>query len=116
MFADNEAEIRADLADRGWSAQADLGGRLRYADAIALVEDMAGDSSTRLGAKLGGFRYPVDLPGLVVIASLGGKDFPSPVLAPEEIRAKRAFKGDVRQERRAAKVMSPLFREVLESR
>ena len=50
--------IRADFTARGWSLQTDLGGRLRYGDAIALLEQLIGDPSTYTGAELNGLDYP----------------------------------------------------------
>ena len=51
--------IRADFTAHGWSLQADLGGRLRYGDAIALLEQLIGDPSTYTGAEINGLDYPV---------------------------------------------------------
>lgn len=58
QLAEHGSVIRADFTARGWSLQTDLGGRLRYGDAIALLEQLIGDPSTYTGAELNGLDYP----------------------------------------------------------
>lgn len=115
MFERYEAEIRADFARAGWSAQADVGGRLRYADAIALAASMAGDTSTSLGARLAGLRYPCTRPDLVNLIVAGGqiKELRGtdlyPIASEDEVRERESFKGTRREVAEAKKRMSGIF-------
>lgn len=81
----------------GWSAQADIGGRLRYGDAIALVSSLMTDTGTALGARLMGLRYPCSIPELVSLFAMGGKALKGtgfyPLLSEREIRGRESFKG-----------------------
>lgn len=70
--------IRADFTTHGWSLQADLGGRLRYGDAIALLEQIIGDPSTYTGAEINGLDYPARWGEIPVVYALGSDEYPKP--------------------------------------
>ena len=109
------AEARADLARAGWSAQADIGGRLRYADAAALISSMASDTSTELGARMAGLRYPCTAADLVGLVELGARlpEFRRtglyPILSDREVRAREAFKATPGEAAAARRRMAPVF-------
>lgn len=55
-MADLGDDLRADLAERGWSADLDFGRRISFRDARALVAGVLSDPSTRSGARTAGLR------------------------------------------------------------
>lgn len=99
--------------------QADLGARLRFADAMALAESMAGDTSTMLGAKLANLKFRIDPSGIFSFMELiktarSKKEMLalialSPFMSDEEIRARDAFKATGRERDDALRSMSALF-------
>lgn len=89
----------------GWSLQHDLGRRLAYGDAWALLTMIADDPSTWTGSGMGGLDYPASLPDIAVMAALGGNDWPMPFR-----KTNTAHPEPSEEERReAARLMTPIF-------
>ena len=105
--------MRADLARMGWSAQADIGDRLRYVDAMALVGSMLTDPATSLGARLMGFRYPCSVPDLVSLLAMGGRALKGtsfyPLMSESEVRRREGFKGTRAEVAEAKTHMAGIF-------
>lgn len=89
----------------GWSLQHDLGRRLAYGDAWALLTMIADDPSTWTGSGMGGLDYPASLPDIAVMAALGGKDWPMPFKKTTPNRAESSEE----ERREAARLMTPIF-------
>lgn len=89
----------------GWSLQHDLGRRLAYGDAWALLTMIADDPSTWTGCGMGGLDYPASLPDIAVMAALGGKDWPMPFKKTTPNRAESSEE----ERREAARLMTPIF-------
>lgn len=89
----------------GWSLQHDLGSRLAYGDAWALLSMIADDPSTWTGSGMGGLDYPASLPDIAVMAALGGKDWPMPFKKTTPNRAESSEE----ERREAARLMTPIF-------
>lgn len=108
MFAEHEAAVRADFARCGWSLQTDLGSRLRYADALALLTALANDTTSAFGAELAGLRYPASMADAIAITQAVGKDSR---FGPVDVTrgTRHEFKDD-RAAKDARSNMSPLFR------
>lgn len=106
--------IRADFTAHGWSLQADLGGRLRYGDAIALLEQIIGDPSSYTGAELNSLDYPVRWGEIPVVYALGSDEYPKPFDSlAKRLRADRE-KAERERLREQTKGMSPVFRTLYE--
>jgi len=106
--------IRADFTARGWSLQTDLGGRLRYGDAIALLEQLIGDASCCSGAELNGLDYPARWGEMHAENLLGGEEYPKPFDSlAKRLRAERE-KAKRERLREQTKGMSPAFRTLYE--
>lgn len=106
--------IRADFTARGWSLQTDLGGRLRYGDAIALLEQLIGDPSTYTGAELNGLDYPARWGEMPVIYALGGEEYPKPFDSLAKRLRAELEKAKRERLREQTKGMSPAFRTLYE--
>ena len=89
----------------GWSLQHDLGRRLAYGDAWALLTMIADDPSTWTGSGMGGLDYPASLPDIAVMAALCGKDWPMPFKKTTPNRAESSEE----ERREAARLMTPIF-------
>lgn len=101
--------MSADLAAAGWSAQADLGTRLRYEDAICFLSVLMSDPGTRTGARVLGLRYPVPMPDLVAMCSTGVPDGLSPFKSADEMRRDEGFRATADEEEEALSRMSPIW-------
>lgn len=106
--------MRADFAARGWSLQADLGSRLRYADAIALFKALSGDPATSTGAHVAGLKYPTSFADMFTVAALTQNKFPSPIPTEEEQLRAASFKASGDEAQKAAENMAPLFASLYE--
>lgn len=114
QLADHGSVIRADFTTHGWSLQADLGGRLRYGDAIALLEQLIGDPSTYTGAELNGLDYPARWGEIPVVYALGSDEYPKPFDSlAKRLRADRE-KAERERLREQTKGMSPVFQTLYE--
>lgn len=89
------------------------------ADAMALAVDMAGDTGTRIGARLGMLRYRADAGTLLSFVRLlaeaptkkarGAVMALSPFMSEAEARGRYAFRGSSEERREASRNMSPIF-------
>ena len=101
--------MRGDCEKDGWIRRSDLGGKLRYGDAIALLEQLEKDPGTYTGAEANGLDYPARWGEIPLIYTLSGDEYPKPFdsltkrLEAEKENAARA------RLRERTKSMSPVF-------
>ena len=72
-MADLGDGLRADLAERGWSADLDFGRRISFRDARALVAALASDPSTRCGSSALGVTPPMRWGEVLLLGAVGGE-------------------------------------------
>ena len=103
-MADLGDDLRADLAERGWSADLDFGRRISFRDARALVP------STRTGAREAGLRLRMGEADLLRLGLSYGTGVLSAVRrSPEEIARDSAFRATGDEEAEALSRMSSIW-------
>lgn len=103
-------DLRADLAERGWSADLDFGRRLSFRDSRALVAGVLSDPSTRSGARAAGLRVRVSEAELVRLGILCGPGLVSALMrTPGEAARSAAFRATGEEEARALSHMSSIW-------
>lgn len=109
-MADLGDGLRADLAERGWSADLDFGTRISFRDARALVAAVASDPSTRSGARSAGLRVRMSEADLLRLRLSYGPGAVSFVMrSPEEVARDSAFRADGDEEAEALSRMSSIW-------
>lgn len=113
-FARDVAELgdglRADFAARGWSLDADVGVRISYRDAMALMHAICEDPSTACGSELAGLVCPVAFDRLLMLAAVAGSSAVGALVkSPGQIRRERSFRGSEEDQREALAHMSSIF-------
>lgn len=109
-MADLGDDLRADLAERGWSADLDFGRRISFRDARALVSGVLSDPSTRTGAREAGLRLRMGEADLLRLGLSYGTGVLSAVRrSPEEIARDSAFRATGDEEAEALSRMSSIW-------
>lgn len=109
-MADLGDDLRADLAERGWSADLDFGRRISFRDARALVSGVASDPSTRCGARAAGLRVRMSEADLLRLGLSYGPDAIGAVMRPaEEVARDSAFRATGDEESEALSRMSSIW-------
>lgn len=109
-MADLGDDLRADLAERGWSADLDFGRRISFRDARALVAGVLSDPSTRAGAREAGLRLRMGEADLLRLGLSYGTGVLSAVRrSPEEIARDSAFRATGDEEAEALSRMSSIW-------
>ncbi len=109
-MADLGDDLRADLAERGWSADLDFGRRISFRDARALVAGVLSDPSTRAGARTAGLRVRMGEADLLRLGlTYGPKAISVVSRSPEEVARDSAFRATVEEETEALSRMSSIW-------
>lgn len=109
-MADLGDDLRADLAERGWSADLDFGRRISFRDARALVSAIASDPSTRSGAREAGLRLRMGEADLLRLGlSYGARAISAVMRSPEEVARDSAFRATGDEEAEALSRMSSIW-------
>lgn len=109
-MADLGDDLRADLAERGWSADLDFGRRISFRDARALVSGVVSDPSTRAGARTAGLRLRMSEADLLRLGLSYGPDAIGAVTRSSvEVARDSAFRATGDEEAEALSRMSSIW-------
>ena len=109
-MADLGDDLRADLAERGWSADLDFGRRISFRDARALVAGVLSDPSTRTGAKGAGLRLRMREADMLRLGlSYGAGAISAVTRSPDEVARDSAFRATGDEEAEALSRMSSIW-------
>lgn len=109
-MADLGDGLRADLAERGWSADLDFGTRISFRDSRALVAGILSDPSTRSGSLVAGLRVRMSEAELLRLGLAYGPGAVSAVMrSPEEVTRDSAFRASGDEEAEALSHMSSIW-------